>query len=135
MKKKGQEQFSAVLNALQDISDKIRALEAEARKALLESNDIAVYKRKLNEKTLLLVDLSEALEPLLEGLESKTAEEIRTKAANLAKRAEPALSLSSTFYMSALLYPEDYQEGDKNDLEKFIEQLQAKYQHSDANGQ
>lgn len=128
MKKYEEHQLSAALNALQNIADQIRSLEVEARKALLELNDIALYKRKLLEKTLLLIELPEILEPLLKGMERKATEEIRTKAVNFARRAEPALSLSSTFYMFALLYPEDYKQGDKNDLEKFVEHLQAKYQ-------
>lgn len=133
MKKKEQNQLPAVLNALQDIADQIRSLEAEAREALLDLDDIDIYKDKLQEKTLLLMELPETLDPLLEGLEWKAAEEIRTKAVNFARRAEPALSLSSTFYMSALLYPENYKQGKKNDLEKFIEHLRAKYQNPDPN--
>jgi len=131
MSNKDQQQFSAVLDALRKIAAEIRSLEAEARKAVLESNDTAVYRKKLNEKTLLLMDLPETLEPLLEGLERKAAEEIRAEAATFAKRAEPALSLSSSFYMSALLYPADYKEGEKNDLEKFIERLQVRYHRPD----
>ena len=44
---------------------------------------------------------------------------------DFARRAGMALSLESIFFMGALLYPEDYQDGDRNDLERFLDRFEA----------
>ncbi|MGA7877440.1 MAG: hypothetical protein WCA08_17400 [Desulfoferrobacter sp.] len=116
---------------MQSSAAKIRLLETEAQEALFERNDNAAYERKLREKTLLLLDLPETLHPLLEGVKTDEADKIRSRIAGFSRRAEPALELSSTFYMSALLYPEDYKPGEMNDLEKLIEDIRKKYAFRD----
>ena len=57
------------------------------------------------------VDLAE--DALLAGLE------------DFARRAGMALQLESIFFMGALLYPDDYEAGDPNDLERFLERFVA----------
>jgi len=52
---------------------------------------------------------------------------IREGLKRFADSADNALSLDSVFYMSALLYPEDYHEGEANDLELFAEELHARF--------
>lgn len=132
METRNREKLDEVLNVLQTSADRIKALETEAQEALFGPNDEDSYATKLREKTFLLMDLPEVLEPLLAGLDRELAGEIRLKMSSFARRAEPALSLASTFYMSALLYPENYQQGEKNDLEKFIEHLRSKQRESDS---
>jgi hypothetical protein len=118
-----QQNMIELIAALEGIAGKVRKLEAEAGRALHDADDAATYRQNLEDKTWLLLELPETLEPLLAGIERKKAEDIRGKLKNFARRAEPALQLASPFYMSALLYPEDYREGAKNDLELYIEQL------------
>lgn len=118
-----QQNMAELIAALESIARRVRELEAEAAKALHDLDDAATYRRKLEEKTWLLLELPETLEPLLAGIERKKAENLRGKLRNFARRAEPALNLGSPFYMSALLYPEDYRDGAQNDLELFIDQL------------
>lgn len=77
---------------------------------------------------MLLMELPEMLAPCCEGMPEDMRAEIETNLNAFAMRAEQALELSSIFYMSALLYPETYQEGDMNDLESFLHQLREKYQ-------
>lgn len=40
--------------------------------------------------------------------------------------ASTALRIGSVFFMTALLYPEDYKPGDLNDLEAYIEELRVR---------
>jgi hypothetical protein len=98
----------------------VRDLEARAHVALHQQSDPATYKRLMEEKCRLLSDLPRRLggplEAVDEPLRSAVADELRS----VARRADQALSLDSVFYMSALLYPEDYREGEDNDLEAFV---------------
>ncbi len=127
MNQKDREKISAALEVLQSSATTIRLLEMEAQEALFEHDDNAAYKQKLREKALLLMELPETLHPLLEGVKSDAANEIRSAANGFSRRAEPALGLSSTFFMAALLYPENSKPGDRNDLEKFIEDFRKRH--------
>ena len=62
-----------------------------------------------------------------DGMAKDARAEFETGLNSFAVRAAQAWELSSIFYMSALLYPEDYREGDLNDLELFIDRLRIKY--------
>jgi hypothetical protein len=76
---------------------------------------------------MLLMELPELVDPFSDGMAKNVRAEIEVGLNSFARRAAQALELSSLFYMSALLYPEDYREGDRNDLELFIERLRIKY--------
>jgi hypothetical protein len=118
-----QQKMAELIAALEGVARRVRKLEAEAAEALHDLDDAATYRRKLEQKTWLLLELPETLEPLLAGIEKKKADNIRGKLRNFARRAKPAMELGSPFYMSALLYPEDHRDGAQNDLELFIERL------------
>ena len=64
-----------------------------------------------------IVDLSTSLDPKLVLL-------LKNQIGAFSFSAGKALDLGSVFYMKALLYPEDYADGDNNDLENFIVQLE-----------
>ena len=117
----------AVLDAIEKEAVRIRTLEAEAKEALFERNDKQTYTLKLKEKTTTLMELPNTLEPLLVDLDVRAKEEIEQGLEGFAARAGNAWGLSSLFYMSALLYPDDYVEGDKNDLERFIDKLRTRF--------
>jgi hypothetical protein len=117
---------SDALAVLQDAVERIRRIEAEARESLYIRDDLAAHRRKLLEKTLLLMELPDLAEPFFEGMEKSIRAEIHAGLKLFARRASQALELSSIFYMSALLYPEDYREGDRNDLELFVDRLRVK---------
>ena len=120
--------LSHALSILTSAAERIRSIEHEAGEALFSRDDPKTYRQKLQEKTILLMELPEMLAPCCEGMPEDMRAEIETNLNAFAMRAEQALELSSIFYMSALLYPETYQEGDMNDLESFIHQLREKYQ-------
>jgi hypothetical protein len=127
MKSNARESIHAVLEALQNEAVQIRTLEAEAREALFTQDDKEIYTRKLKEKTMKLMELPDTLEPLLENLDAGARNEIQSGLENFSGRAGRAWGLSSLFYMSALLYPDDYVGGDKNDLERFIDRLKKRF--------
>ncbi len=121
------ENISNALAALRSAAARIRHIEGEARESLFSKDDSETYRKKLEEKTMLLMELSELIDQYCEGMTRKVRAEFENGLNSFERRAAQALELSSTFYMSTLLYPEDYREGDPNDLELFIEQLSKRY--------
>jgi hypothetical protein len=118
--------YNAV-SALQSAAEKIRRIEDEAREALFTKDDPETHRQNLREKTMLLMELPELAGPFCDGMAKDVRAEFEKGLNSFAMRAEQAWELSSIFYMSALLYPEDYREGDRNDLESFIDRLRIKY--------
>jgi hypothetical protein len=116
-----------LIEELNKVSREIRAIEAEARTALFDRNDDSVYRKNLQEKTSLLMDLPRRTEPFLGCLEGHARKKIEPGLKDFARRASQANSVSSVFYMAGLLYPDDYREGEPNDLEKFIENLRKEH--------
>jgi hypothetical protein len=108
-----------LLRALEAVSRSIRAIEHDALKAL-EDKDQGAYREKMREKALVLQNIPRAMAPFLERLEPGQREAVASRLDRFARSAGTALKLGSVFYMSALLYPEDYRDGDPNDLERFI---------------
>jgi hypothetical protein len=121
------ENASNAVAALEDAAERIRRIEAEAREALYVQDNTEAHRRKLQEKTMLLMELSDLVDPFLEGMAKDIRAEIETGLQSFARRASQALELSSIFYMSALLYPDDYREGSPNDLEVFVDRLRSRY--------
>jgi hypothetical protein len=121
------ENTSNAVSALQSVAEKIRRIEDEAREALFTRDDPETHRQKLQEKTMLLMELPELVGAFCDGMAKDVRAEFETGLNSFAMRAEQAWELSSIFYMSALLYPEDYREGDPNDLELFIDRLRIKY--------
>ncbi|MFZ0931028.1 MAG: hypothetical protein WAN11_20650 [Syntrophobacteraceae bacterium] len=121
------ENTSNAVSALQNAAERIRRIEDEAREALFIRDDPETHRQKLQEKTMLLMELPELVGPFCDGMAKDVRAEFETGLNSFAMRAAQALELSSIFYMSALLYPEDYREGDRNDLELFIDRLRSKY--------
>jgi hypothetical protein len=118
---------SGALSELQSAAEQIRRIEKEAREALYVGDDPETYRQKLQEKTMLLMELSELAEPFCDGMAEDARAELEAGLNSFEKRASQAWELSSIFYMSALLYPDDYNEGEPNDLEQFIDRLRRKY--------
>uniref|UniRef100_A0A7C4ABD7 Uncharacterized protein n=1 Tax=Fundidesulfovibrio putealis TaxID=270496 RepID=A0A7C4ABD7_9BACT len=119
---------AALDNALEiarDTAAVIRELERAALEALHGRNDVETYRFKLMEKCELLADLPEQVEQhLTHG--GGAAGELLRGLKDFARKANQAMDLESVFYMSALLYPEDYQDGEPNDLERFLMRFQGR---------
>ena len=112
-------ELSAALGMVRETAREIRRLEADAHNALHSQGDTAAHRANLVEKCELLADLPERVEPLLKGGDP-TAQKLRDGLQDFARRANMALDVESVFFMGALLYPDDYQDGEPNDLERFI---------------
>ncbi len=97
----------------------VRRLEAEAQTALYERHDEAAYRALMREKAELTAHLDEDAVPF-----STCPESVRKSLARFAAGARNALRIGSVFYMSALLYPDDHQPGDPNNLERLIAELE-----------
>jgi hypothetical protein len=72
---------------------------------------------------MILMDLPDEAQRCLKGIDPTAARSIKNGLKDFKQRAEQALNLSSIFYLSALLYPEDYKVGERNDLERFVEEI------------
>ncbi|WP_449242738.1 hypothetical protein [Desulfovibrio sp.] len=101
----------------------VRGLESEAAGLLHGGGDQKSYEEAMRRKAELLAALAEDAAPLLEGLDAGRAEALARRLKAFSRGAANSLRVKSVFYMSALLYPEDYVEGAKNDLENFIDEV------------
>lgn len=120
---KEREALARVVGLMDDVAVQVRALEAEAEILLHEQGDPDGAAANLRRKAELLAGLPDVVEPYLDGLAPAARERVENGAGNFAGRALPALAQGSVFWMRNLLYPEDYADGDPNDLERFIAAL------------
>jgi len=118
-------ELAAALEMVRETAREIRRLEADALDALHGKGDTAAHRADLVEKCELLADLPERVEPLLKGGDPG-AQKLRKGLQDFARRANMALDLESVFFMGALLYPDDYQDGEPNDLERFVMRFEGK---------
>lgn len=115
----------AALDKAREAARRIRELEGEALSALHGAGDTAAHRTKLTEKCVLLTGLPEEVEELLPDPPTPDDKALADGLEDFARRAGMALSLESVFFMGALLYPEEYQDGDPNDLERFLDRFEA----------
>ena len=113
-----QANIEIALDMAREAAQTIRQLEAAAMEAL-GRGDTALHRENMMEKCDILLDLPGNADPYLDGSDELTGK-LRKGLAGFSRKAGQALDLESIFYMSALLYPEDYQEGEVNDLERFL---------------
>ena len=111
---------------LEERAHDVRRIEKQALDEL-ERKHTQDYRDGMRRKAELLAGLPKASIPLVSGLPEDAAQAIQSGLWRFARNASNALSLDSVFYMSALLYPEDYREGEPNDLEAFLEDLRARF--------
>ena len=111
--------------ALTRIARSIRSIEEDALKALHEQGNQEAYREGMREKANVLRDLPRAMASFLERMDESAREAVEDRLDRFAQGAATALRLGSVFYMSALLYPEDHKEGEPNDLERFIAELEG----------
>jgi len=116
---------AAAWEVVRDAAGRIRELEATAARLLHEAGDPAGHRKLMTEKCLVLESLPEAAEEALAGSEAEGVAAFVAGLEDFARRAGMALQLESIFFMGALLYPDDYQDGVPNDLERFLERFIA----------
>jgi hypothetical protein len=113
---------NALLDRLEECAARTRRIEEEALKSL-ERGAHEAYRGAMRRKAELLLALPGEARPLLEGFAPHARRDILERLEGFAKSAGTALSLNSTFYMSALLYPENHRKGEPNNLEVFLGEL------------
>ena len=111
--------LAVVIGLLDDVAVQIRALEAEAELLLHEQNDPEGSEANMRRKAELLGELPDTLESALDGLDEDVRERVERAADGFSRRGMMALEQGSVFWMRNLLYPEDYKDGEPNDLERF----------------
>ncbi len=107
---------------IQEQRDAVAAYENKAAQAL-EKADPVEYREQMRLKAELLAALLENGESRLGAMPEAEAAPLRSRLRRFAASASNALRLGSVFYMSALLYPEDHQPGQPNDLDVWLAEL------------
>jgi hypothetical protein len=103
----------------------IKALEADALKALHEQGDEGKYRALMQQRAQAIADLGEDSKPLTADLPGQERALAVSSLSRFSRGAQNALSIGSVFYMSALLYPDEYNEGEPDNLERLISELGA----------
>ncbi len=119
----GNEELQRMAEWLSEQAVRIRELEKTADEHLHGQGDVESYKALLQEKAQLLSGLPDEAQPYLEKLPREIRDSVEHQLQAFAHSALQALNLDSVFFMRQLLYPEDYEEGTDNDLERFIRTL------------
>lgn len=123
MNNSNQENSGNVLKIMEKAAADIRRLESEAKNALFESDDKQAHQDKLEQKTDILIELADKVEPYLEELSSKMENFVLGELTRYSRNANIANNLNSVFYMANLLYQEGYKDEDPNDLERLIQKI------------
>jgi len=123
MSNRNHENLLRILNFLEEHASYIRTIEAQAKEALYNDNDMDAYRMKLEQKAIAVLELTDEITEWTEKLNSDVKKKIQARFAHFAHEAGQALDFASSFYMSTLLHVMDGEADDGNDLEKLIEEL------------
>lgn len=114
-----------LIEFLEEKASAVRRLEQEGDEVIDTDGQLA-FQAKLEEKAELLAELGEKAWPLTEAIDGPLGEEVAQKLEQFSMSASTALRIGSVFFMTALLYPEDHQPGEPNDLETYILELKER---------
>jgi len=117
--------LAELIEYLEDVSTNVRRLEEEGESALQSDGQLA-FQVKLEEKAELLSLLGEKAWKMTEKVEGDLGKEIAQQLEQFSMSASAALRIGSVFFMTALLYPENHEPGEPNDLETYIVELKGK---------
>lgn len=112
--------MESFLSCLEEIAEVVRGIEATAYAELEQNGDQERFAQRMREKAETLASLPDCLR---DANKEDLSEEILERVETFAVNAGRALALESTFYMSALLYPDDHKHGEPNTLELLIEEI------------
>ena len=111
---------------LEDANRIILKIEVEAKERLAQPDYEAAYKELMLHKAKYLKQLPlefAGVFPPPQGSSRAVWDCIRERLEEFAQGAENSLAIGSTFYMSALLYPDEHQPGEPNNLQLLIAEL------------
>ncbi|WP_320170441.1 hypothetical protein [Maridesulfovibrio sp.] len=103
----------------------IREIEKEASSALHDNSDEQAYRELMRSKAVRLAEMADNSESYMIGLKDDDRKRIAKRLKRFSSSASTSLEIGSVFFMSALLYPEDYVDGEKNDLESFADMVRS----------
>ncbi len=116
----------AFLNFLREQTRRIAEIEATALRHLHEAGDDAAYRDGMKAKAELLANIAANAAPYLDSTPPEARPMIEHRLDMFAQSARRSLDIGSVFYMSALLYPDDHQPGQPNNLELWLAELERK---------
>lgn len=106
---------------LLDVANQIHELEKQKKQAIATENR-QEYLDCVREKAAILSKLHEnARKQDMKAV--KNAKDVLSTLQGFSNSAKQALAVNSPWFMSELLYPDDYQENDPNNLDKLIQKL------------
>ncbi|MDR0339012.1 MAG: hypothetical protein LBH65_01910 [Desulfovibrio sp.] len=115
--------LSALLSWLRERHAEIMGHE-KAALAALEKNDTDGYRRFMVDKAVRIAALGEDAAAPLAALPDDIREAASSALRRFSGGAQNALRLDSSFYMSALLYPDDHKKGEPDNLQRLIAELE-----------
>ncbi|WP_290923548.1 hypothetical protein [Halodesulfovibrio sp.] len=115
-----------LISVLSEQAEQIKQLEDRASNLIQDPDQIQRYRSVLEEKAKLLAGLAQLTVPITKKMPPEEATPLQQMLSKFSQSAAASLRIGSPFYMSALLYPQDHQQGQPNDLEVFINDLKAK---------
>lgn len=116
--------LASLVEWLRKRHDDIMAVEKNAILAL-DQGDTPCHNQNMQEKAKMLASLFDDSRPFLEGLPGELRFNIALALESFAGSARTALHLESVFYMSALLYPDTYKEGEADNLKLCIDKIES----------
>jgi len=115
--------LTSLLNWLRQRHTEIKKCEDKALAALYDAKDEPAYRDLMWERSGMIESLGRNAAKYITALPLPLREEVREQLDGFAQGARNALKLNSVFYMSALLYPDEHQEGEPDNLEILINEL------------
>lgn len=109
---------------LREHVQRLASIETNAQATLHEHNDPEGYRQQMRAKAELLAALPHDAVPHLDAVPMEIRPMVEHRLDMFASSAKRSLDVDSVFYMSVLLYPEDHQQGDPNDLERWLRDLE-----------
>jgi len=103
----------------------LKKTESDALVALYENKDEAAYRLLMRERAERLAALDTEGKGALKGVPEPLYTDVSVALSRFSRGAQKALELDSVFYMSALLYPDEHQAGEPDNLERLIARITA----------
>lgn len=113
----------SLLDWLRKRHTEIKKCEDKALAALYNDEDEVTYRDFMRQRSELIAALSTDAAVHVGDLPESLREEVTENLERFAHGARNALKLNSVFYMSALLYPDEHQKGEPDNLEYLISEL------------
>lgn len=116
--------MTAFLDFLREYARRVRETEESALNLLHDRNDESGYREGMRQKAALLAGLHDQAAPFLADLPADRRAAVEDRLRAFSGSARNSLDIGSVFYMLALLYPENHQPGQPNDLEIWLAGLE-----------